>query len=100
SFARKPETEKIGRLTRLEIAPNRARNVRFAGVVRRDREQPVAVEFIRQEFQVVERGGLGREHIAATVVVPVLLEPVAATGARNELPQAGRSSARIGDGVE
>jgi hypothetical protein len=99
-FARQLQAEEIGRLARRAILLDRARDVRFAAVVRRDREQPVAIELFRQELQIVERCGRSRDDVASPVVVPVLLQVVASTGTRNELPQTGGSCARVGDGVE
>ncbi len=53
-----------------------------------------------QELQVVERSTRGLHDVATTVVPPVLLQAEARAGAGNELPQARRASARIGERLE
>ncbi len=99
-FAVQLQAEEIGRLAGFEIAANRACDVRFARVVGSNRKQPIAVELIRQEFQVVERSGGCGEYVASPVVVPILLETVASPGRWNELPQARSSRAGIGNRIE
>src|SRR5690606_35981837 len=82
------------------VSGNRAGDVRFAGVVSRDREQPVAREFSCEEFEIVESCLGGGEHVAAAVVIPVLLQAVAPACPGNELPEARSAGARIRDWIE
>ena len=81
-------------------AAQRARDVAFAGVVARDREQPVAAELLVHLREVVERGARRLEHVAAAVEPPVLREAEPLAGARNDLPQAGRAAVRVGERIE
>ena len=77
------------------VLVDRALHVAFAAVVGRQRQLPVA-EAVVQELQVVERGAGRRQHVAAAVVPPGLLQAVLAAGGRDELPHAGGAHARVG----
>ena len=57
------------------------------------------IEFLVQLLQVIQRGAGGGKHVAATVIPPVLLQPVAFACGGHELPYAYRACARIGDRV-
>jgi hypothetical protein len=53
---RQPQTPKVGRQTRVGVALDRAGDTTFAAVVAGDRQLPIALEFVVQKLQVVERG--------------------------------------------
>ncbi len=79
----------------LDRAPDRV----LAPVVGGEREMPVAVDVV-DVLQIIERGTGRGDDVAAAVVPPVLLEFVALSGARDELPQARGVGARVGQRVE
>ena len=72
----------------------------LAAVVAGYGEEPVAIELIVHELQIVECRAGGLHHIAPTVVPPVLWQPEPAAGVRDELPEARGPRHRIGIGLE
>ena len=76
----------VGRLAGASIALDGSFDGELATVVGGDREQPVAIEFFMQRFEVVEGRPGSLDRVATSVVPPVLLESEAATGVGDELP--------------
>ena len=97
---RQPQRPDVRRLPPRAVAGRRAHDVALAPVVGGRREQPVAVEVLRELGEIVE-GGAGRGHdVTAGVVPPALLQPVEPSGRGNELPQPGRFHRGVGEGLE
>ncbi len=97
---RQLQAPEIGGLALRLVVRNGARNRSFTAVVRGNGEQPVPVELVMQELQVVERGTRGLDDVTTPVVPPVLLQAEARAGAGNELPEARGARARIRERLE
>ena len=99
-LGRQLQVPEIGRQPSALVALDGALDRQLAAVVGGDRQQPVAVEFIVQRLQVIERRARGLDRVAPAVVPPVLLEAEAAAGVGDELPQPRGARARVGIGLE
>ena len=99
-FARHPQVPKVSGFPAFLVVGDGPGNISLAGVIRAQRVQPVAIETFLEYLQIVQCGVGCGIHVAPAIVPPVLLQTVAASSGRDELPHARGAARRVGKHVE